>query len=166
MANTPSARGIKALELRNVGLNRIACYTISPQFAVAVIGRINAGADLNAELRLPVYANQTLLWTYAQEFDVTTITFGLDVHIGDGKIGHGALTQRAMIAGEIKPNGPAAWIITNESGAWGAMGGADGKTDQLRIVAAVMHTALGLTVTSGRAFSRTGWKRAIQSVFR
>ena len=122
-------------------------------------------------MRRPVYAGKTLLWTYsnarnaAGDFDYT-ITFGLDVKVGQGKIGHGALTQLAIIAGELHPNPAGGWRITNESGAWGAMGGADGKTEQLRVIAAVMQAALGLVVTSGRAFSRSGWRRAIQSVFR
>lgn len=171
MPITESARGIKEIENRMFGLNKL----ISIYFTNEEVYRYQHDqlmisgphdASLKLELALVANRNRTLLWTCADMGDGCFLfTFGYDLHVGNEKIGHGSLVQGATIAGEIRRNG-SLWTITNESGAWGAMGGANGKTAKLNELADILNRRLNIRFVAQRAFSRYGWKRKIQEFVR
>lgn len=174
MATTfPSARGQKPTEVahRSEGRNTIVTVWKSgavvaprewgPDYATFA-GTIEAALDATIAMgRVP------LLWTYAElDGSYVVVKFGFDDPIGNNKIGHVAMTEEATISGEIYREG-AHWKINNESGAWGNMGGHGGKTAKLTDAALFMTANCGpLQVQASRAYSRTGWKRKIQQVFR
>ncbi|BBO84538.1 hypothetical protein [Desulfosarcina ovata] len=125
-----------------------------------------AGHQLTIEqaLRATIdMGREPLLWSYAApDANYTELKFGFDEHIeGQGKIGHVALTQEATISGEIFRNG-AAWKINNDSGAWGNMGGHDGKSQLMLHVANFMSNNCGMVVTAEYAYSRNAVKRWFQ----
>jgi len=160
-------RGVKPLEAQYRGRNLITVATIHPH---SVVYSPPPATTLHkALLYHAVNMQRTLLWTYAKQPNgPTIITFGYDEHIDGGKIGHAALTVNATFAGEIKPareHGQVVFVISNESGAWGAMGNESGKTKMLKSVAATM-ASLGINVCAERAYSRHLWKRKLQERFR
>lgn len=171
----PSARGEKATERahRPEGRNTIATVFIlgpsgAPQTAwgpdyEATPGALTIEQALDATIDM---GRTPLLWTYsAPDANYTEVKFGFDDPIGNNKIGHVALTFEATISGEIARNG-VAWRINNESGAWGNMGEAQGKTNMLRAVALFMTLHCGLQADAARAYSSNAVKRKIQQIFR
>jgi len=172
----PASRPEKALEHthRPEGRNTIVTVYIAgagggPQIewgpdyaATAAHHSIEQALDLTVDMgRVP------LLWTYAKpDANYTELKLGFDEKLGNtDKIGHMALVANATISGEIARNG-AAWSIDNESGAWGNMGGAQGKSNMMREVALFITTHCGMQVSAKRAYSSNLFKRKIQQIFR
>jgi len=173
-----SARGEKQRERaeRPHGRNTIVTVFILGPAGLGNQANIAWGPDyesLNGALTIEQVLDATadmgrtpLLWTFAEpDANYTELKFGFDEPIGNNKIGHVALTAEATISGEISRDG-AGWRINNESGAWGNMGGENGKSNMLRRVAAFMIQHCNMQVAANRAYSRAGWKRKIQKIFR
>lgn len=166
MPNIPSMRGVKRLERDKFGENGIVTATVAADDTVTKDPNVNIHVALLERL----IEGETLLWVYSEAGGTKTIKFGYDKHFDAQKIGHAALVDQAVIAGEIrKINGAdfaSGWAISNESGAWGAMGGNSGKSDMLKSVARTMTSRLGIVVTPEKAFSRYGFKRKLQELVR
>jgi hypothetical protein len=171
----PSARGEKATERahRPEGRNTIVTvYILGPGGAVqtawgpdyeSIAGVLSIEQALDATIDM---GRTPLLWTYSvPDANYTEVKFGFDDPIGNNKIGHVALTAEATISGEIARDG-IAWKINNESGAWGNMGEAQGKTNMMRAVAQFMTLHCGFQVVAARAYSSNVFKRKIQQIFR
>ncbi|MFS1523805.1 hypothetical protein ACL7TT_06765 [Microbulbifer sp. 2304DJ12-6] len=176
--NTDSARGIKEIENQHRNKNLIAKYKINNVGAVAAGTAVTVQHLHNDLFNFLKAGNKPLLWVYIKDKQAHNqgplpceIAFGFDRHYGEQKIGHGALSERATLAGEIHWStshfGASHWVITNQSGAWGAMGGIDGKTAELQAVAQIMNELLfpHVEVISKNAYSRHGWKRAAQEQY-
>jgi hypothetical protein len=170
MPNIPSMRGVKALETAHFGENEIVRATITPQpGANSVVAKV-PNVNIHTALVGSLLAGRTLLWVYAEAGGIKTFIFGYDEHIGAGKIGHAALVNQATIAGEIRKIGGGGfghgWAISNESGAWGAMGDVSGKSAMLDRIASDMTASLGIIVSAEKAFSRWSFKRKLQELVR
>lgn len=119
-----------------------------------------------------------LLWAMSSTNAGYKFKFGFDAQVAalipavgavmpTAKIGHVGLMGNATISGELIQAG-AAWELDNNSGAWGSMANQDGKSTMMATAAQLISTydPGGIVVTARRAYSRTGWKRAVQQVFR
>lgn len=183
MVTFASQRGQKAEEAANFGANLIGTLTIN-DVGAAGPGVFVAGPNEPPGLTLAqilrtnaANGHKPLLWAFSATHTGGVVKFGYDrqvlsLAVGAGpldlaKIGHVALMNNATISGEISQAG-ASWTIDNNSGAWGSMGNNSGKSQMLNFVAQIItnHDPGGIQVTSKRAYSRTGWKRAVQQVFR
>jgi hypothetical protein len=174
MATYPSARGQKPAEIahRPEGRNTIVTVWLSNGVATTAYGPDyeSVAGTLTIEQCLDetiTMGRVPLLWTYAKhDANYTELKFGFDDPIAGNKIGHVALTEEATISGEIRRGG-GGWRINNESGAWGNMGGHGGKTHMMQEAAVFMTTHCGgMVVTADHAYSRKGWKRTVQQIFR
>lgn len=165
MDNIRSMRGVKELENAHSGENKIFTAVIDGNTVTKTPNK-----KLHTTLLTHLISNKTLLWVYSESEGVETITFGYDKHFHTGKIGHAALVDKAIIAGEIRKLGSgtygSGWCISNESGAWGAMGRVSGKSHMLRTVANTMTDHLGIIVKAEVAFSRNAIKRKLQEFTR
>lgn len=173
---TPSARGNKAEENHHRALGTNLIGTLQYPAQPSWIANNPAGQTLLNALNHHIAANNLpLLWAYSVTPTSYEIKFGFDMNVpslavgalpgATAKIGHVALFNDAIISGEIAPNG-GGWRIDNNSGAWGAMGGQADKSNWMDNVANAMSQLGNINVVASRAYSRRGWKRAIQQVFR
>jgi hypothetical protein len=178
-----SQRPVKPEEIHHRPLeeNLIGTLTI---ITVGAHGNWTPGVQENQNLSLGALLTNhhlnghTLLWAYRAESNQYEIKFGYDKMVlpvnaaipgapPQIKIGHVALTDKATISGEIISVG-AHWELDNYSGAWGSMGGQNGKSRVMDDVALLIatHDPGGIVVHARRAYSHVGWKLAIQRVFR
>lgn len=174
MGTFASARGQKPAEqvARPEGRNTIVTVWVAGGAAHTDWGpdyeseaaTLTVQAALDATI---VMGRQPLLWTFSEpDTNYSEVKFGFDDPIAGGKIGHVAMTSEATISGEIYRSG-AHWRINNESGAWGSMGGNAGKSQKLTQAAQFMTQHCGgLQVAADHAYSRKGWKRTVQQIFR
>jgi hypothetical protein len=185
MPTYPSQRGQKVEEQfhRPLQTNLIGTLTIAnpalpgvwaPGPAYGAFASL--GPALNAYLG-GVGNNGPLLWAMSSVVAGYEFKFGFDLQVAAfavvvgpapiAKIGHVALTAAATISGEIIPVG-AHWELDNNSGAWGAMANNDGKSTMMATAAQLISAGDpgNIVVTARRAYSRKGWKRAVQQVFR
>lgn len=117
--------------------------------------------------------NAPMLWIMKEKAGSYQFYFGFDLNVpaaggvGVAKVGHVGLAKRGTISGEIHQTG-ASWSIDNNSGAWGAMGGNDGKSDAMGNAALLISRfdPGGMVVNAQRAYSRNAKKRFIQQIFR
>ncbi len=171
MSITESARGVRKIEYRMFGINRlISIYFTNEKVYKYEHGELISSNKIDAswclQAALVANKNKTLLWTCADMGgNCFLFTFGYDLFVGHEKAGHGALMHGATIAGEIRMN-CSRWILSNQSGAWGAMGGERGKTAKLNELSGVLNNRLYLHFVSQRAFSRHAWKRETQKKIR
>ena len=172
-----SARGNKHMENvhRPLGTNLLATLSGAANGVgnlAAVLNPANQQLTLSQFLTLNHNnGNVPLLWVYTNNGGMIDVRFGYDTlvnnanGIGQSKIGHVALMDRAIISGEIHPVA-GGWELDNNSGAWGAMSNEDGKSTMMAAIAQFMSREPSMVVTARKAYSRKGWKRAIQQVFR
>lgn len=183
MPTYPSQRPVKPEETfhRPLGTNLIGTLTIVNPAQAGVWAPTAAYAAFTLSQALnQVHVNNPgtpLLWAFSSTHTGYEFKFGYDVQVAalvpvvgalpNAKIGHVALTPSATISGEIIPVG-AAWELDNNSGAWGAMANVDGKSTMMATAAQLIANCDpgGAVVTARRAYSRVGWRRAIQQVFR
>ena len=183
MATYPSQRPVKPEEAhhRPLQTNLIGTLAINNPMAPGVwtpsaaFAAFTLGQALTTQL---ANAGPPLLWAMSSNTTGYEFKFGFDFLVNalapvvgaavpQAKIGHVALTASATISGEIIQVG-AAWELDNNSGAWGSMANHDGKSTMMDTAAQLITQCDpgGIVVTARRAYSRVGWKRAIQQVFR
>jgi hypothetical protein len=186
MPTYPSQRPVKPEETHHRPLqsNLIGTLTINNMAAAAGAWAPGAAYGAFASLGpamtayLAAGGHGPLLWAMSSTNVGYEFKFGFDRQVValipaigaaplNAKIGHVALTAAATISGEIIQVG-AHWELDNNSGAWGSMANQDGKSTMMDNAAQLISRfdPGAIVVTARRAYSRTGWKRKIQQVFR
>jgi hypothetical protein len=159
---------------RPQGTNLIATLSGHKDSNAELIAKVNLTQAytfaLNQALRANIAnGNTPLLWVYTEDTDsrVFEIKFGFDTLVQQGggqvRIGHVALMDRAIIAGEIYPDG-GRWEIDNNSGAWGSMSNQNGKTTMMGEIASYMSRERSMKdlVSAWGTYSRNDLLRTIQ----
>lgn len=169
-----SARGYKDIEREFSLQNNILTvtkvegfYIIRNGLAKPFVTENLSAINLHHKLMMAIHEEKTpLLWIYSGDANYQKFAFGYDRFYDTGKIGHAALMENAIIAGELHLLEPMLWSISNESGAWGAMAKQPHKTKTLIEVANILKKEFSLNVMPEKAFSKNAIKRDLQTKLR